>query len=90
MLGAEQADTFGAERASNLCIFRVVSIGADSHCAELLNEFHKSFVARIFASINHRDWAIVDKTLAAVQADDFAFFQSQIAHMHHFVGEVNV
>src|SRR6267143_2096852 len=79
VLGAAEADAFGAELDGFTGILRGVHIGADPEAARLIGPVHQCFVRLRELGSNERHRPDVDRALAAIQRDPIPF-------LDHFAG----
>ena len=79
VLGAEQADAFGAELAGDLGVVGRVGVGAHAQRAELVDQLHEALEARVLGGVHHLQRAGVDRALGAVERDHVAFLELHVA-----------
>ena len=90
VLGAEEADALGAERAGLGGVFGGVGIGADAELFELVDELHELLELFVFAGVDGLQGAGVHIAAGAVQAEHVAFLERLLADLEGLLDFVDL
>ena len=90
MLGAAEADAFGAHFAGYFRVVRSIGIGAHAEAARFIGPFHQGVEGFGRFGTHQLDLSGVNRAVAAIERDPFALADGVAVGAHRFFGEVNI
>ena len=83
VLGAEEADAFGAESSALCGVFGRVGVGADAELADGVADLEEAAQQVVlFGGVHHGQLAVIDGAFGAVEGDPVAFLEVCAADRH--------